>query len=198
MSVAGSPRRSPSCRWRKRHRPGADWWGPPVRFIVDQGCGYLFTCFGISLLVVVLWCVGNPDLWDRGLVCFWGIFLLWLAYPNLPIAWAQARARITLKNGGFPVGFPFDEAMRVPSCPLIWNLKRCGTSIWVWLKIFQSCGYAKMFIFDSISHAILFFSQLPPVSTFLSNVEPDSRNRFGCACGFRLFFRLFFPLVLFS
>ena len=95
MSVAGSPRRSPSCRWRKRHRPGADWWGPPVRFIVDQGCRYLFTCFGISLLVVVLWCVGNPDLWDRGLVCFWGAFLLWLVYPNLPIAWAQARARIT-------------------------------------------------------------------------------------------------------
>ena len=46
-------------------------------------------------LVVVLWCVGNPDLWDRGLVCFWGTFLLWLVYPNLPIAWAQARARIT-------------------------------------------------------------------------------------------------------
>ena len=96
MSVAGSPLRSPSCRWRKRHRPGADWWGPPVRFIVDQGCGYLFTCFGISLLVVVLWCVRNPDLWDRGLVCFWGTFLLWLVYPNLPIAWAQARARITV------------------------------------------------------------------------------------------------------
>ena len=102
MSVAGSPRRSPSCRWRKRHRPGADWWGPPVRFIVDQGCGYLFACFGISPLVVVLWCVGNPDLWDRGLVCFWGTFLLWLVYPNLPIAWAQARARITQNN--FPDG----------------------------------------------------------------------------------------------
>ena len=40
-------------------------------------------CF---LLVVVLWCVGNPDLWDRGSVCFWGTFLLWLVYPNLPIA----------------------------------------------------------------------------------------------------------------
>ena len=103
MSVAGSPRRSPSCRWRKRHRPGADWWGPPVRFIVDQGCGYLFTCFGIFLLVLVLWCVGNPDLWDRGLVCFWGTFLLWLVYPNLPIAWAQARARIT---GYQPQDFP--------------------------------------------------------------------------------------------
>ena len=93
MSVAGSPRRSPSCRWRKRHRPGADWWGPPVRFVVDQGCGHLFTCLGISLLVVVLWCVGNPDLWDRGLVCFWGTFLLWLVYPNLPIAWAQAQSQ---------------------------------------------------------------------------------------------------------
>ena len=51
---------------------------------------------GVFLLVVVLWCVGNPDLWDRGLVCFWGTFLLWLVYPNLPIAWAQDRARITI------------------------------------------------------------------------------------------------------
>ena len=85
MSVAGSPRRSPSCRWNKRHRPGADWWGPPVRFIVDQGCGYLFTCFGFSLLVVVLWCVGNPDLCDRGLVCFWGTFLCGLFTPTNPL-----------------------------------------------------------------------------------------------------------------
>ena len=51
--------------------------------------------FWFFLLVVVLWCVGNPDLWDRGLVCFWGTFLLWLVYPNLPFAWAPARARIT-------------------------------------------------------------------------------------------------------
>ena len=54
-----------------------------------------FSCLVCFPLVVVLWCVGNPDLWDRGLVCFWGTFLLWLVYPNLPIAWAQARARIT-------------------------------------------------------------------------------------------------------
>ena len=56
----------------------------------------------VSLLVVVLWCVGNPDLWGRGLVCFWGTFLLWLVYPNLPIAWAQARARITDCDGRNP------------------------------------------------------------------------------------------------
>ena len=55
-----------------------------------------FSCLVCFPLVVVLWCVGNPDLWDRGLVCFWGTFLLWLVYPNLPIAWAQARARITI------------------------------------------------------------------------------------------------------
>ena len=57
MSVAGSPRRSPSCRWRKRHRPGEDWWGPPVRFIVDQGCGYLFTVlvFPFWLLFSGVW-----------------------------------------------------------------------------------------------------------------------------------------------
>ena len=56
-----------------------------MRFIVDQGCGYLFTCFGFSLLVVVLWCVGNPDLWDRGLVCFWGTFLCGLFTPTNPL-----------------------------------------------------------------------------------------------------------------
>ena len=28
-----------------------------------------------------------------------GTFLLWLVYPNLPIAWAQARARTTISNG---------------------------------------------------------------------------------------------------
>ena len=53
--------------------------------IVDQGCGYLHSCFGISLLVVVLWCVGNPDLWDRGLVCFWGTFLCGLFAPTYPL-----------------------------------------------------------------------------------------------------------------
>ena len=108
MSVAGSPRRSPLCRWRKRDRPWADWWGPPVRSIVDQGCGY-FLLWCISLLVVVLWCAGNPDLWDRGLVCWRGTFLLWLVYPNLPFAWAQARARITQLSGilfGRQVGSP--------------------------------------------------------------------------------------------
>ena len=57
-----------------------------------------FSCLVCFPLVVVLWCVGNPDLWDRGLVCFWGTFLLWLVYPNLPIAWAQARARITQRD----------------------------------------------------------------------------------------------------
>ena len=59
-----------------------------------------FSCLVCFPLVVVLWCVGNPDLWDRGLVCFWGTFLLWLVYPNLPIAWAQARARITYSITG--------------------------------------------------------------------------------------------------
>ena len=69
MSVAGPSRRLPSCRRRKRLRPGVGWWGSPVRFIVDLG----LVCFP---LVVVLWCVGNPDLWDRGLVCFGEPFFL--------------------------------------------------------------------------------------------------------------------------
>ena len=33
MSVAGPSRRLPSCRRRKRLRPGVGWWGSPVRFI---------------------------------------------------------------------------------------------------------------------------------------------------------------------
>ena len=94
-----------------------------MRFIVDQGCGCLFTFFGISLLVVVLWCVGNPDLWDRGLVCFWGTFLLWLVYPNLPIAWAQARSHRSVVDeeailGGLRSGedlpdYDFEELVRI-------------------------------------------------------------------------------------
>ena len=40
--------------------------------------------FWLLLLVVVLWCVGNPDLWDRGLVCFWGTFLCGLFTPTNP------------------------------------------------------------------------------------------------------------------
>ena len=86
-----------------------------------------FSCLVCFPLVVVLWCVGNPDLWDRGLVCFWGTFLLWLVYPNLPIAWAQARARITF----------FSCWTLVPPCvgwrfmregqqwPLIWTTSPC-------------------------------------------------------------------------
>ena len=79
MSVAGSPRRSPSCRWRKRHRPGADWWGPPVRFIVDQGCGYLFTCvvFSFWLLFSGVWetlIFGTGDWFAFGEPFFCGLF----------------------------------------------------------------------------------------------------------------------------
>ena len=96
MGVAEPLRRPTASRGRKRPRAAARLVGTSraaccrTRLRVNP-----FLFWFVSLLVVVLWCVGNPDLWDRGLVCFWGTFLLWLVYPNLPIAWAQARARIT-------------------------------------------------------------------------------------------------------
>ena len=96
MGVAEPLRRPTASRGRKRPRAAARLVGTSraaccrSRLRVNP-----FLVWFVSLLVVVLWCVGNPDLWDRGLVCFWGTFLLWLVYPNLPIAWAQARARIT-------------------------------------------------------------------------------------------------------
>ena len=49
MSVAGPSRRLPSCRRRKRLRPGVGWWGSPVRFIVDLGCGYPFLVWFVFL-----------------------------------------------------------------------------------------------------------------------------------------------------
>ena len=104
MGVAEPLRRPTASRGRKRPRAAARLVGTSraaccrSRLRVNP-----FLVWFVSLLVVVLWCVGNPDLWDRGLVCFWGTFLLWLVYPNLPIAWAQARARIT---GYQPSDFP--------------------------------------------------------------------------------------------
>ena len=60
---------------------------------------FAFLLWFISLLVVVLWCVwvGNPDLWDRGLVCFWGTFLSWLVCPQLALR---------LGTGSCPNHFP--------------------------------------------------------------------------------------------
>ena len=60
-----------------------------VRFIVDPGCGYPFPFwFG-------LWLLGNPDLWDRGLVTALVPFFCGLFTPTFPIAWAQVGARFT-------------------------------------------------------------------------------------------------------
>ena len=44
-----SDERLPSCRRRKRLRPGVGWWGSPVRFIVDLGCGYPFLVWFVFL-----------------------------------------------------------------------------------------------------------------------------------------------------
>ena len=91
MGVAEPLRRPTTSRGRKRPRAAVRLVGA----IRAACCRSRLRVALFFVLVVVLWCVGNPDLWDRGLVCFWGTFLLWLVYPNLPIAWAQARARIT-------------------------------------------------------------------------------------------------------
>ena len=53
-----------------------------------------FSILVFSHLVVVLLCVGNPDLWDWGLVCFWGTFLLWLVFPLLTLCPGRFLARI--------------------------------------------------------------------------------------------------------
>ena len=44
-----------------------------------------FSCLVCFPLVVVLWCVGNPDLWDRGLVCFGEPFFCGLFTPTNPL-----------------------------------------------------------------------------------------------------------------
>ena len=44
-----------------------------------------FSCLVCFPLVVVLWCVGNPDLWDRGLVCFGEPLFCGLFTPTNPL-----------------------------------------------------------------------------------------------------------------
>ena len=78
MSVAGSPRRSPTCRRRKRLRPGAGWWGPRLRVSFS-----LLVRFGLWLFGHL--CVGSPDLWDRGLVVVSGSFFCGLYTPTFPV-----------------------------------------------------------------------------------------------------------------
>ena len=79
MSVAGPSRRPPSCRRRKRLRPGVGWWGSPVRFIVDQGCGYpfLFRFVSFWLLFSGVWetlIFGTGDWFAFGEPFFCGLF----------------------------------------------------------------------------------------------------------------------------
>ena len=108
MSVAGPPRRSPSCRWRKRHRPGADWWGPPVRLIVDQGCGYLFTCFGFPfwLLFSGVWetlIFGTGDWFAFGESFFCGLFTPTYPLPgHRLVPESQKRCCHVSNRGAFP------------------------------------------------------------------------------------------------
>ena len=77
MSVAGPSRRPPSCRRRKRLRPGVGWWGSPVRFIVDQGCGYPFLFGFVSLWFSGVWetlIFGTGDWFAFGEPIFCGLF----------------------------------------------------------------------------------------------------------------------------
>ena len=79
MSVAGPSRRPPSCRRRKRLRPGVGWWGSPVRFIVDLGCGYPFLVWFdfLWLLFSGVWetlIFGTGDWFAFGEPFFCGLF----------------------------------------------------------------------------------------------------------------------------
>ena len=79
MSVAGPSRRLPSCRRRKRLRPGVGWWGSPVRFIVDLGCGYPFLVWFVFLWLLFsgVWetlIFGTGDWFAFGEPFFCGLF----------------------------------------------------------------------------------------------------------------------------
>ena len=79
MSVAGPSRRPPSCRRRKRLRPGVGWWGSPVRFIVDLGCGYPFLVWFVFLWLLFsgVWetlIFGTGDWFAFGEPFFCGLF----------------------------------------------------------------------------------------------------------------------------
>ena len=79
MSVAGPSRRPPSCRRRKRLRPGVGWWGSPVRFIVDLGCGYPFLVWFVFLWLLIsgVWetlIFGTGDWFAFGEPFFCGLF----------------------------------------------------------------------------------------------------------------------------
>ena len=77
MSVAGSPRRSPTCRRRKRL---AGWWGVLARFIVDSDCGYPFPIwFGLRLFGHL--CVGTLIFGTGDWYCF-GPYFCGLFTPN--------------------------------------------------------------------------------------------------------------------
>ena len=79
MRVAGPSRRLPSCRRRKRLRPGVGWWGSPVRFIVDLGCGYPFLVWFVFLWLLIsgVWetlIFGTGDWFAFGGPFFCGLF----------------------------------------------------------------------------------------------------------------------------
>ena len=99
MSVAWSPRRSPTCLRRKRLRPGAGWWGAVPRRPSLRVSSSLLVWIVVAWSLVCV-CVGNPDLWDRGSVTVLGPFFCGLFAPAFPIAWAQVRARMTISVQG--------------------------------------------------------------------------------------------------
>ena len=72
MSVAVSPRRSPTCWKRKRLRPGAGWWECPCSSSSTQVAGILFP-FGLDCGCLVS-CVWETLIFGTG---DFGVFLLW-------------------------------------------------------------------------------------------------------------------------
>ena len=65
----------------KETSAGAGWWGVPCGSSSTQVAGILFS-FWSGLWLFGYLCVGNPDLWDPGLVIVLGSFLCGLFTPS--------------------------------------------------------------------------------------------------------------------
>ena len=97
MGVAEPLRRPTASRGRKRPRAAARLVGTSRAAC----CRPRLRVNPFLVWFVFLWLLFS-GVWETLIFgtgdsfAFGGTFLLWLVYPNLPIAWAQARARITV------------------------------------------------------------------------------------------------------
>ena len=97
MGVAEPLRRPTASRGRKRPRAAARLVGTSRAAC----CRPRLRVNPFLVWFVFLWLLFS-GVWETLIfgtgdwIAFGGTFFLWLVYPNLPIAWAQARARITI------------------------------------------------------------------------------------------------------